>query len=138
MAKRKAAKVSSKASKTNVKMLKMRFRARPPGNKTSKPRRGFGDPVAAPAPKISFVAIPSSHKLPTDLSYDLADAVDAGVIQTITTSGKLAFHSVGDTGDINGLGITRDLAEQMETQVTSGGGVLRKGSSASPQDFIRT
>ncbi len=122
MGKRKTPKVSSRASKTNVKKLKMQFRARPPGNKTSKPRRGFGDPVAAPAPKISFVAIPSSHKLPSDLSYDLADALDPGIIQTITNSGKMVFHSVGDTGDINGLGITLDLAEKMETQGTSGSG----------------
>jgi hypothetical protein len=118
----KAAKVSPKASKPNVKKLKMQFRARPPGNKTSKPRRGFGDPVAQPSPTISFVAIPSTHKLPSDLSYDLAGAVDPGILQTITNSGKLVFHSVGDTGDINGLGITRDLAEQMEAQVSSSGG----------------
>ncbi len=119
---KKAVKVSPKAPKANVKKYTMQFRARPVGNTTSKPRRGFGDPVALPQPKPSFVAIPTTHRQPSNLSYDLAGAIDPGVLTTITNSGQLVFHSVGDTGDINGLGITRDLAEQMETQVNSAGG----------------
>src|ERR1700733_15541815 len=89
-----AAKVSAKASKgsvkpgkANVKKYTMQFRARPVGNMNSKPRLGFGDPVAPPQPHPSFVAIPSTHKQPSNLSYDLADAIDASALQAITSSG---------------------------------------------------
>jgi hypothetical protein len=133
----KSVKVSAKDSKRNVKNLKMSFRARPAGNKTSKPRRGFGDPVAAPSPTVSFVAVPAGHKMPSDLSYGLSGAVDPGILQTINSSGRLVFHSVGDTGDINGLGITRDLAVQMETQVDGGGngGLSGGGGAGNPAFF---
>src|ERR1700722_3554700 len=97
------------------KPLLMKFRAKPPGNSVSKPRRPFGDPVAAPKPHPTFVAIPSTNKQPADLSYNLASAIGPGVISAIKSSGKMVFFAVGDTGDINATGITRDLAEQMET-----------------------
>jgi len=100
--------------KSKPKPLRMTFRARPAGNAVSKPRRPFGDPVAAPKPHANFVVIPSTNKQPKDLSYDLADAVTPAVIQAINSSGQMVFFSVGDTGDINGTGITRLLAEQME------------------------
>lgn len=101
---------------------KMTYRPRPVGNTTSKPRRGFGDPVSLPSPNPPFAVIPSTNKQPADLSYDLAGAVDPSVIQEIISSGQLVFHSVGDTGDINGTGITKDLATQMETQYNTAGG----------------
>ncbi|HLX93863.1 MAG TPA: metallophosphoesterase [Puia sp.] len=96
------------------KPLQMKFRAKPPGNSTSKPRRPFGDPVAAPKPHPGFAAIPSSNRQPSDLSYDLSMAVDSSVIDAISHSGQMVFFSVGDTGDINGTGFTQDLARQME------------------------
>ena len=92
----------------------MTFRAKPAGNSNSKPRRGFGDPVAAPKPHPSFAAIPSTNRQPADLTYDLASAVDPSVIGGINATGQMVFFCVGDTGDINATGFTRDLAEQME------------------------
>ncbi len=124
------AKVSAKTPKAKVKKYTMQFRPRSAGNTTSKPRRAFGDPVAPPQPKPSFVAIPSSHKQPSSLSYDLSGAVDPAVLTTINSAGQMVFHSVGDTGDINGLGLTRDLAEQMEAQVSAAA-----GGSGSPAFF---
>jgi hypothetical protein len=100
--------------KPSPKPLLMKFRAKPAGNTTSKPTRPFGDPVAAPKPHPNFVVIPSANKQPQDLSYDLAKAVPPGVIKAINSSGQMVFFSVGDTGDINATGITRDLAIQME------------------------
>jgi hypothetical protein len=105
--------------KSSPKPLLMKFRAKPPGNSASKPRQPFGDPVAAAKPHPNFVVIPSSNRQPKDLSYDLASAVDPSVISAINASGQMVFFSVGDTGDINATGITRDLAEQMEALYTS-------------------
>ncbi|HET6253317.1 MAG TPA: metallophosphoesterase [Puia sp.] len=119
--KKKSGKKSSAKSgkKSSSKPLLMKFRAKPAGNASSKPRRAFGDPVAAPKPHPNFAAIPSSNKQPKDLSYDLASALDADVIDAINTSGQMVFFSVGDTGDINATGFTRDLAEQMEALYNS-------------------
>lgn len=102
------------AKKSSSKSLLMKFRPRPAGNSTSKPRRAFGDPVAAPKPNPNFVVIPSANKQPKDLSFELASAVDPGVISAINATGQMVFFSVGDTGDINATGLTRDLAVQME------------------------
>jgi Calcineurin-like phosphoesterase len=100
--------------KSSPKPLLMKFRPRPTSNKPSKTRPPFGDPVAAPKPHPNFVAIPSTNKQPKDLSYNLASAVDPGLISAINATGQMVFFSVGDTGDINATGFTRDLAEQME------------------------
>jgi calcineurin-like phosphoesterase family protein len=113
---------SSAGSGKSGKGHKMTYRPRPVGNLTSKPHRGFGDPVSAPAPNPQFVVIPSTNKQPANLSYDLSGAVDASVINGINSSGQMVFHAVGDTGDVNGTGITKDLATQMETQYNAAGG----------------
>ncbi|HTR28593.1 MAG TPA: metallophosphoesterase [Puia sp.] len=105
--------------KSSPKLLVMKYRAKPPGNSVSKPRRAFGDPVALPKPHPNFVAIPSTNKQPKDLSYALASAVDPSVISGINATGQMVFFSVGDTGDINATGITRDLALQMEALYNS-------------------
>jgi hypothetical protein len=111
----KAAAKSSPAVKAAKKGQTMTYRARPAGNAVSKPRRGFGDPSSSPKPNPDFVIIPSDNKQPADLTYDLANGVDPGIVSTINSSGQMVFFSVGDTGDINGTGITKDLADQMET-----------------------
>ena len=112
-----AAKKNAKPKKAQPKKQKpllMTFRAKPAGNNTSKPRRGFGDPVAAPKPHPNFAVIPSTNKQPADLTYDLASVLEPAIISEIKTTGQMVFFSVGDTGDINATGFTRDLAEQME------------------------
>jgi hypothetical protein len=110
-----AKKASPKPAKNPApKPLLMKFRAKPPGNSVSKPRRPFGDPVAPPKPHPNFAVIPSTNKQPSDLTYDLASAVDPSVISGINASGQMVFFSVGDTGDINATGFTGDLAKQME------------------------
>jgi len=111
-------KSGSKKSKT-APASKMKYRPRSAANKNFKPQRPFGDAVAAPKPDPDFALIPSSHKMPKDLSYDLQKAIGKQEISRITGAGKMVFHTVGDTGDVNGLGITKDLAVQMETQYKS-------------------
>jgi len=122
MAKKKSGKKQALGGRqASGKVVTMQYRARPAGNMTSKPRRTFGDPVSDVKSNPNFVAIPSANKQPSSLSYDLASAVDASVIKGINASGQLVFHCVGDTGDINGTGIAKDLAEQMETQYNTAG-----------------
>jgi predicted phosphodiesterase len=102
----------------------MGYRPRSLANTTNKIRRPFGDPVALAKADPNFVVIPKSNIMPGDLSYDLAHVLSPGQIKKIVDSGKLVFHCVGDTGDINNLGITRDLALQMESQFANSQGVV--------------
>ena len=112
-------KTHSPTSAGGGKKQRMIFRALPAGNTTFKPRRPFGNPVSAVKPNPNFVPIPPTNKQPADLSYNLADAVTPAVIQNIQNAKQLVFHSVGDTGDVNGNGISRELATQMEAQYTA-------------------
>ena len=109
--------VAKKApAKTKSSSHKMQFAPRSVANKTHKPRRPFGDPVAPPKPDPTFVAIPAANKMPASLSYDLVRAIGQAGIDRIIKADKMVFHSVGDTGDINHTGITKDLSDQMESQ----------------------
>jgi len=105
--------------------LTMKFRPRPHGNQNAKPRRPFGEPVSPVKANPNFVVIPPANKQPADLSYNLSGAVEPAVIQSIGASGKMVFHAVGDTGDINGTGLARDLAVQMEDQYNNAGNDLK-------------
>lgn len=96
----------------------MKYRALPPSNTFSKPRRPFGDPIAALKPNPTFKPIPPDHIMPADLTYDLEKMLGADKITAIQNAGKLVFHSVGDTGGVNGTAIEDELAVQMEQQIT--------------------
>src|ERR1035438_9628587 len=95
----------------------MLFKPRPQSNTLSKARRPFGDPVSPIKPNPAFKAIPADHVQPTDLSYDVANVLTPDQLQAIQQAGKIVFHSVGDTGGINGTDIQDELAGQMEEQI---------------------
>lgn len=95
----------------------MLFKPRPQSNTLSKARRPFGDPVSPIKPNPAFKAIPADHVQPTDLSYDVANVLTPDQLQAIQKAGMIVFHSVGDTGGINGTDIQDELAGQMEEQI---------------------
>jgi Icc-related predicted phosphoesterase len=97
----------------------MKYKALPASNTFSKPRRPFGDPVSPLKPNPGFNPIPADHVMPGDLTYDLEKMLGPDKIASIQAAGKLIFHSVGDTGGVNGTGIQDELAVQMEEQITS-------------------
>jgi Calcineurin-like phosphoesterase len=118
MAKQKKSKSKSKGAVSSA-QHKMKYRPRSKPNKNFKPQRPFGDAVSPTKPDPSFAAIPSTHKMPSNLSYDLSAAIGQAEISRINAAGQLVIHAVGDTGDINGLGLTKDLALQMGTQYSN-------------------
>ncbi len=88
-------------------------------NGTNKVRRLFGDPVSYPRPNPRFIAIPPKFEMPSgDLEMQLKDIVGASIIKRITNASKIVFHTVGDTGPINGEQSIHPIAEQMENQIT--------------------
>jgi hypothetical protein len=99
----------------------MLYKARPNSNTFHKVRMTFGNPVAALKPNPAFKAIPSNHVQPADLTYDVARVLTPAQIAAINTAGKIVFHSVGDTGGINGTAIQDEIAVQMEQQITNAG-----------------
>lgn len=115
-----AAKGSAKAKGASAATHLMTYAKRSAANMNFKPRRPFGDPLAPNKPDPSFAEIPSFNKMPKDLSYDLEQAIGKSEVKRITDAGQMVFHIVGDTGDINSLGITKDLSDQMESQYSTG------------------
>jgi len=97
----------------------MQFKPHSAANTLAKPKRPFGDPVSPIKPNPKFNAIPSDHVQPADLTYDVADLVSPEKIASIKAAGKIVFHSVGDTGGIDGTDIQTALAEQMEEQISA-------------------
>ncbi|HYM21362.1 MAG TPA: metallophosphoesterase [Candidatus Kapabacteria bacterium] len=85
----------------------------------AKVRRAFGDPVSAPKPNQRFIPIPPTFKKPSDLVFPLSNVVPSSVITKIKQAGKIVFHTVGDTGGINGGEIQTAIADQMEKQVAA-------------------
>jgi len=79
------------------------------------PRRQFGDPVAPEPKSVKFITPPKSDVTYLNLPlYAIAAAANDRVKET----GKLVFHTVGDTGGINGTAAQEAVAQAMESQLT--------------------
>ena len=79
--------------------------------RTFKPRRAIGDPVASSKSTPRFIPPPAPTK--PDLTLTLASVMDVSAIEQ---AGKLILHCVGDTGGVNGTDVEDAVAEQMEAQ----------------------
>jgi hypothetical protein len=97
----------------------MLYKARPKSNTFSKSRTVFGDPISPIKPNPVFIPIPSGNVQPGNLTYDVANVLTAAQIASINNAGYIVFHSVGDTGGVNGTQIQDELAVQMENQITT-------------------
>lgn len=84
----------------------------------SKTRRPFLDPVSPPATAPHFEPVPQTP--PNFLSMPL-DTVLPGAGQAAEKAGRLVFHSVGDTGGVNGTQMQEAVAVAMEAQITASG-----------------
>ena len=80
----------------------------------AKPRRPFGDPVAAPSPHAAFLPPPNTNL--QNLNLPLR-AVLPGVDAAAKRDGRIVFHAVGDTGGILGTVAQDAVAAQMEQQI---------------------
>jgi len=86
-----------------------------PSGRTAKPRREFGDPVAALKQFPTFIPAPATNN--TNLVLPLhAIMPDDWIVK----AGKLVFHMVGDTGGINDASVVQDqIAGVMQDQVAA-------------------
>jgi predicted phosphodiesterase len=82
----------------------------------SKARRAFLDPVSEPAASPQFEPVPQDP--PNYLDMPL-DTVLPGATQAAAKAGSLVFHSVGDTGGINGTQTQEAVAAAMEAQMAA-------------------
>src|SRR5438874_1449904 len=82
----------------------------------NKPRRPLGAPVSPPAaaPHYEPVPKPAPNLLEMPLSAILPD-----INQTVARTGRLVFHSVGDTGGVDGTQMEEAVAAAMEKQITA-------------------
>ncbi len=94
----------------------MEYRARPASNTFSKVKRAFGDPVSPLKPNPRFIPVPPGKIRPASLNYNLSSVLTAQQINAILIAGRMVFHTVGDTGGINGTQIEDAIAGQMENQ----------------------
>jgi hypothetical protein len=86
-----------------------------PSGRAAKPRREFGDPVAAPKQFPDFIPAPLTNN--TNLVLPLHAVMPD---DWIVNAGKLVFHMVGDTGGIHDASVVQDqVAGVMEDQVTA-------------------
>jgi Calcineurin-like phosphoesterase len=99
----------------------MKYQARPRSNTTHKISRPFGEPVSAVKPHPRFVPIPDKFQKPGNLNYSIENIIGKGKLTSIKKSGQIIFHTVGDTGGINGTEIQDAIAQQMEKQFQSAG-----------------
>ncbi len=97
----------------------MLYKARPKSNTFSKSRSVFGEPLSPIKPNLAFIPIPAGNVQPGNLTYDIANVLTATQIASINNAGYIVFHSVGDTGGVNGTQIQDELAVQMENQITA-------------------
>jgi len=82
----------------------------------NKPRRAFGDPVAASKATPRFIAPPMTNFTNLNLPLDVV-LRNAAELKRITDAGKLVFHFVGDTGGVNGTEAQEAIAHAMEGQI---------------------
>lgn len=94
-------------------------------HRVGKQHRPFGEPVAFLKSTPKFEAAPFD---PPNGDLVLAlSTISKGVNEEIDKAGTMVFHSVGDTGGINGTEAQDAVAKEMELQIQSPGA---KGSPA--------
>ena len=94
-------------------------------NRIGKQHPPFGEPVAFLKSTPKFEAIPFA--VPQgDLVLSLS-TLSKGVSDGVEAAGTMVFHSVGDTGGVNGTEAQDAIAKEMEQQINSPGA---KGSPA--------
>ncbi len=86
-----------------------------PPHRFGKSQRTPGDPVAVPKPYPRFIPPPSTNlnNLSLDLNVILSDEAKA-----VQDTGKLVFHSVGDTGGIHGDNVEKAISDTMDKQIS--------------------
>jgi hypothetical protein len=86
----------------------------------NKTRRAFGDPVALPKHNPRFIPPPVTNFTNLNLPLDVV-LRDPKEEKRFADAGKLVFHSVGDTGGINGTEAQEAVAHAMEDQIQYAG-----------------
>jgi hypothetical protein len=84
----------------------------------AKERRPYGSPVALPKESPTF--IPPFFTNRTNLKISLG-VIDPHVNASVQKSGRLVFHTVGDTGGVHGTDVQEAIAEEMEHQIGKAG-----------------
>ncbi len=79
-----------------------------------KPRREFGDPVAPFKDSPRFIPPPFTNLQELKLPLHAVMPED-----TIRATGRIVFHTVGDTGGVFGTEVKEAISAQMEAQVTA-------------------
>ncbi len=85
--------------------------------RTHKPRPIFRTPVQHPKAAPRFIPIPVPQ--PANCILPLSAVLTPEEIQAIQQANKIVFHSVGDTGGINGTTVQDAIADSMESQYSS-------------------
>ncbi len=80
----------------------------------AKARRAFDNPVAPAKEHPAFLTPPNSNLLNLNLPVEM---ILPGAEAAIARTGELIFHTVGDTGGINGTDVQEFIAERMEEQI---------------------
>jgi hypothetical protein len=87
--------------------------------RTHKLRPTFRTPVHQPKAVPRFIPIPVPQ--PANCTLPLSAILSVEEVQAIQQAKKIVFHSVGDTGGINGTVAQDAVADSMESQYTSSG-----------------
>lgn len=82
--------------------------------RTHKPRPEFGATSHAPKQYSQFIPIPVPQ--PVNCTLPLTAILGADRVNAIQASGQIVFHTIGDTGGINGTDVQDAIAEAMEAQ----------------------
>jgi len=85
--------------------------------RTNKQRPEFGQLFHAPKTSPRFIPIPVPQ--PVNCTLPLSAILGSEKVSAIQANGKIVFHTVGDTGGINGTDVQEAVAESMEAQFTS-------------------
>ncbi|HEY0756924.1 MAG TPA: metallophosphoesterase [Ktedonobacteraceae bacterium] len=90
--------------------------------RTHKLRPTFRTPVQRPKTVPRFIPIPVPQ--PANCTLPLSAILSVEQMQAIGQAKKIVFHSVGDTGGINGTAVQDAVAESMESQYSSSDGLV--------------
>jgi len=88
-------------------------------HRIGKQHRPFGDPVAFLKSTPKFESIP--FEAPQGNLVLALSAISKAVNDAIDAAGKMVFHSVGDTGGVNGTEAEDAVANEMEQQIKNPG-----------------
>jgi hypothetical protein len=97
-------------------MKTLSTRPSPNAPRFSKPRRQYLDPLALPKNNPHFEKPPLTNNV--NLTLPLRVIVP-DLVEAVERSGKLVFHTIGDSGGIHGDATQVAVAEAMEHQVTT-------------------